>query len=425
MNIYYEMAIWVGMALLAALVSIRIAVPVALIEIVVGAIAANIPGIKEHVTETQFVTVLAGVGSIMLTFLAGAEIDPVSLRKHWKASVSIGVISFLLPFLGAFAVCDFALHWHRHAAEIGGVALSTTSVAVVYAVMVETGLNRQDIGKLILAACFITDLGTVLALGGLFASYGLLLVVFVVAAAAAMFVLPRLTRLLIAQVGHRVSEPEIKFILFVLLALGGLATQAGSEAVLPAYLSGLFLAGVFLSDRLVMDRMRSIAFALLTPFFFLHAGTLISAPALVSGAGVIALLLGVKLLTKGVGVWPMASAFGLPVRERTYTTLLMATGLTFGSIAALFGYTHHFISRDQYTELVTVVILSAFVPTIIAQQFFRPQLVDRDEEEALGAEDAGLIGRRAGAGSAAAHRAAPNAVTVTGPAAPEEAGSPA
>jgi len=256
---------------------------------------------------------------------------------------------------------------------------------------VETGLNRHDIGKLILAACFITDLGTVLALGGLFATYGWLLAVFVAVAAATLFGLPRLTRLLIARVGHRVSEPEIKFILFVLLALGGLATQAGSEAVLPAYLAGLFLAGVFLHDRIVMDRMRSIAFALLTPFFFLHAGTLISAPALVSGAGVIALLLLVKLTAKGVGVWPTASAFRVPLRERTYTTLLMATGLTFGSIAALYGYTHHFITRTQYTELVTVVILSAFVPTLIAQQFFRPNTVDVEEEEALGAEDMSLI----------------------------------
>jgi Kef-type K+ transport system membrane component KefB len=102
----------------------------------------------------------------MLTFLAGAEIDPVSLRRYWKASVSIGVVSFALPFLGVFAFCHYVLGWHLHSAEIGGIALSTTSVAVVYAVMVETGLNREDIGKLILAACFITDLGTVLALGG-------------------------------------------------------------------------------------------------------------------------------------------------------------------------------------------------------------------------------------------------------------------
>ena len=250
--------------------------------------------------------------------------------------------------------------------------------------MVETGLNRHDLGKLILAACFITDLGTVLALGGLFATYGWLLIVFIAVSAVTVLLLPRLLRLAITQFGHRVSEPEIKLLLVVLFGLGGLATQAGSEAVLPAYVAGLVVAGVFLHDRVLMDRLRSIAFALLTPFFFLRAGTLISAPALISGAGVIAILLLVKLAAKMIGVWPIAAAFKLPRRERTYTTLLMATGLTFGSIAALFGLTHGLINKTQYTELVTVVILSAFVPTLIAQQLFRPAVLDREEEEALG-----------------------------------------
>ena len=393
MNIYYVAAIWIGMALLASLVSIRLVIPVALVEILVGAFAGNIPGIKEHVGQTPYTTFLASIGSVLLTFLAGAEIDPVSLRKHWKASVSIGLVSFLLPFLGAFTFCYWVLKWHFHAAEIGGVALSTTSVAVVYAVMVETGLNRHDIGKLILAACFVTDLGTVLALGGLFAQFGWLLAVFAAVTVATLFVLPRLLRTLIKGVGHRVSEPEIKFLLLALLALGGLATAAGSEAVLPAYVAGLVVAGVFLHDRVVVDRLRAIAFALLTPFFFLRAGTLISAPALVSGAGVIALLLGVKLAAKFIGVWPAAGAFRLPKRERAYTTLLMATGLTFGSIAALFGLTHHLIDETQYTELVTVVILSAFVPTLIAQLFFRPVVVDVEAEEALGAEDISVVHR--------------------------------
>ncbi len=394
MNLYYVAAIWLGMAFLASMVSVRIALPVALVEIVVGALAGNIPGIKEHVQQTSYTTFLASIGSVLLTFLAGAEIDPVSLRKHWKASLSIGFVSFMLPFVGAFAVCRWGLDWHLHASEIGGVALSTTSVAVVYAVMVETGLNRQDIGKLILAACFVTDLGTVLALGGLFAQYGWLFVVFAVVTVVTLLGLPRLTRLIISWFGHRISEPEIKFLLVVLLALGGLATQAGSEAVLPAYMAGLVVAGVFLHDRVLMDRLRAISFALLTPFFFLRAGTLISAPVLVSGAGVIALLLGVKLVAKFVGVWPTATKFGLPNGERTYTTLLMATGLTFGSIAALFGLTHHFIDETQYTELVSVVILSAFVPTMIAQVFFKPVIIDSDEEEALGAEDVSLIHHR-------------------------------
>ncbi len=384
------------MALLASVISIRIAIPVALVEIVVGALAGNIPGIEQHISQPEFVTFLASTGSLVLTFLAGAEIDPVSLRGHWKASVSIGFVSFLLPFLAAFSFCLLVLGWTLHAAEIGGVALSTTSVAVVYAVMVETGLNRRDLGKLILAACFVTDLGTVLALGGLFASYDWLLIVFVAVSAITLVLLPRLVRLATARLGHRVSEPEVKLLLVILLALGGLATQAGSEAVLPAYVGGLVVAGVFLHDCVLMDRLRSIAFALLTPFFFLRAGTLITAPALISGAGVIGLLLLVKLAAKLAGVWPVATAFRLPRRERTYTTLLMATGLTFGSIAALFGFTHHLIDKTQYTELVTVVILSAFVPTLIAQQLFRPQLIDPDEEEALGEEDLSIIHRRPG-----------------------------
>jgi len=391
MNSYYVFAIWISMALLASVISVRFGVSVALVEILVGAVLGNIPGLKEHIQQTDVTTFLAGAGSLMLTFLAGAEIDPVSLRKHWKPSLAIGAVSFLLPFLGAFGFCKLVLDWPLHGAEIGGVALSTTSVAVVYAVMIETGLNREDLGKLILAACFVTDLGTVLALGGLFATYGLLLLVFVAVTVATLLVLPRTTRYVVDHTGHRVSEPEVKFLLVVLFALGGLATAAGSEAVLPAYLAGLVVAGAFMNDRVLMDRIRSIAFALLTPFFFLHAGLLISAPTLASGAGVIALLFGVKMAAKLLGVWPTASALRIPKRERTYMTLLMATGLTFGSISALFGLTHHLIDRTQYTELVTVVLLSALLPTLVAQQLFRPELpTERDELEALGEEDLSL-----------------------------------
>ncbi|MHB8510206.1 MAG: cation:proton antiporter [Candidatus Dormibacteria bacterium] len=391
MNPYTIAAVYMAMALAASLISIRVGISVALIEIVVGAVVGNIPGHEHFVLQTDFTNFLATLGSALLTFLAGAEIDPVSLRKHWKPSLGIGVISFLAPFLGAFAFALLVLRWNLHAAEIAGVALSTTSVAVVYAVMIDTGLNRTDLGKLILAACFVTDFGTVLALGGLFANFNGLLVVFIAVTAVVLYFLPRLTRLFIAQVGGSVSEPEIKLLFLVLLGLGGLASSAKSEAVLPAYLVGLVVAGVFLRDRVLVDRMRAIAFSLLTPFFFLRAGLLISVPALAAGAGVIALLFGVKMLAKLIAVWPTSAAFGQAPRERTYTTLLMATGLTFGSISALYGLTNHLINQAQYSELVTVVILSAFVPTLIAQQFFQPEAVTHEQAadmEASGVEDA-------------------------------------
>jgi Kef-type K+ transport system membrane component KefB len=367
-NVWFIASAWMAVALLASLISIRVGISVALIEIVLGVFAGNVL----HFQTNTWIDFLASFGSILLTFLAGTEIEPESFRKHLKPSLLIGGISFLLPFLGAMAFTLFVIHWNLHAAQIAGVALSTTSVAVVYAVMVETGLNKTELGKLILAACFVTDLGTVIALGALFANFNIWLLAFIAALFLVLWVVQPLTRWVIARYGGRVSELEVKFLFLVLFFLGGLATIANSEAVLPAYLIGLVIAGVFSHDKVLINRMRTIAFALLTPFFFIKAGTLVSLPALLAGLLLIIVLLGLKVTTKFIGVWPLAHAFQMTTREGTYTTLLMSTGLTFGSIAALFGLTHGFITQSQYTILVTVVIGSAVVPTLIAQKWFFP-----------------------------------------------------
>lgn len=367
-DVWFVAAAWIGMALVASVVSIRLGISVALIEIVVGVVGGNFLGFHTN----TWIDFLASFGSVLLTFLAGAEIDPESFRRHLKPSLVIGTIASLFPFLGAGAFAYFVSHWDLHAAEIAGIALSTTSVAVVYAVMVETGLNETDIGKLILAACFVNDLGTVLVLGVLFANFNVWLAVFATVTALVLWKLPTITRWVIANWGGRVSEPEVKFIFLVLALLGGLASMAKSEAVLPAYLVGLIVAGVFVHDKVLVHRMRAIAFTMLTPFFFIKAGTLVALPALVAGFGLIVLLLGIKMATKFVGVRPLTRVFGLTSRAGNYTTLLMSTGLTFGSISALFGLTNGIIDQTQYTILVTVVIGSAVVPTFIAQTWFLP-----------------------------------------------------
>jgi Kef-type K+ transport system membrane component KefB len=243
--------------------------------------------------------------------------------------------------------------------------------------MVETGLNRTDLGKLILAACFVTDFGTVLALGIIFANFNGWLALFVALTAIVLWYLPRLTRLLIATVGRRVSEPELKFVFLVLFLLGGLAQVAKSEAVLPAYLVGLVVAGVFVRDKVLIDRMRAIAFTILTPFYFIKAGLFVSASAVAGGAGLIVAFLVVKMVAKYVGIAPLTRAFRFTTRDGRYTTLLMSTGLTFGTISALFGLTNHIISQGQYTVLVTAVIGSAVVPTLIAQRYFAPDPLPR------------------------------------------------
>jgi Kef-type K+ transport system membrane component KefB len=373
-------SLWVGLALISAMVSIRLGISVALVEICVGVLAGNFL----HLAPNDWVSFLASMGSVLLTFLAGAEIDPDALRANMKESLLIGFFSFLGPALGAFAVAFWIFKWNLHGAEIAGVALSTTSVAVVYAVMIESGLNETELGKVILAACFVTDLGTVVALGLIFANYNLWLLLFVGAMVVVLWAMPRFTAWYFAQVGNRVSEPEIKFVLFILFLLGGLATLARSEAVLPAYLIGMVMARQFLRNRVLMHRMRAIAFSILTPFYFLKAGSYVSFKAIAVGVVVIAVFLLVKMFAKVSGVFPITLLFGFGGRRGVYTTLLMATGLTFGTISALFGLTHGYINQAQYTVLVTVVILSAVLPTLVAERFFRPDLQSEQEAEIAG-----------------------------------------
>ncbi len=369
-NIWFVAAIWMGLALVASLVSIWTGISVALIEIVVGVFAGNLFHLQAN---NEWIGFLAMLGSGVLTFLAGAEIDPRSLRENLRASALIGVISFAVPFALVWLFAQFVLGWSLHQAQIAGIALSTTSVAVVYAVLIEGGYSDTAMGKMILAACFITDFGTVLALGGLFANFNIWLVVFVAVMCVVLWFMPSWTKSIIDRLGaSRVSEPEVKFIFFILFFLGGLATAAKSEAVLPAYLVGLVVAGVFLRDKTLVHRMRSIAFAMFTPFYFIRAGLFVSLPALWPAITIVAGLLLLKMLTKVVGVWPLARMHFMSRHQAAYTTLLMATGLTFGTISALFGLQNKIIDQRQYTILVTVVILSAFVPTLFAQKFFQP-----------------------------------------------------
>ncbi|MFZ5791912.1 MAG: cation:proton antiporter [Pseudomonadota bacterium] len=368
-NVWLASALWLGLALLASILSIRIAISVALIEILVGALAGNLIGLE----ITPWVNFLAGFGAILLTFLAGAEIDSQVVRKHLWSSMSIGVVGFFAPYLGVLLYAHYLTGWAWPQAQIAGISLSTTSVAVVYAVMVETGFNKTEIGKIILAACFVNDLGTVLALGVIFAHFDLWLGFFGAVTAVALWLLPKFAPWFFGKVGRRVSEPETKFVALVLLGLGGLASIAGSEAVLPAYLVGMALAPAFLADPALPHRMRIVAFTILTPFYFLKAGSLVEFRAVIAAAGLIAVFLAIKMATKFIGILPLTRAFRFDGREGMYTTLLMSTGLTFGTISALFGLTNHIIDQRQYTILVTAVIGSAVVPTLIAQRWFQPR----------------------------------------------------
>src|SRR5499433_2378633 len=369
--------LWLSLALIAGLFSIWLRVSTALCEIVVGIVAQLIlsafVGSAVLRTDEGWVKFLAGIGAIVLTFLAGAELDPVVFRLKWKEAAAVGLASFLFPFLGCAAGAHYVLGWDVMPSWLAGVAMSTTSVAVVYAVMLEFGFNVTDYGKVVLAACFVTDLGTVLALGLIFAPFTIKTLIFVGVCIAVLVFLPWITAQFFRLYGGRPSELEAKYLLFLLFALGGLAGWADSEAVLPAYLVGMILAGSVGKDHILIRRLRTLCFGFLTPFYFIRAGSFVSVPDLIAAPAAFLLMLIVKLLTKIAGVYPVTRSFGSPHKEGVYTTLLMSTGLTFGTISSLFGLSHGIIDQAQYSALVAAVIGSAVVPTVIANAFYLPR----------------------------------------------------
>jgi Kef-type K+ transport system membrane component KefB len=359
-------AILVTVALLASMVSVELGVTVALIELTFGVIAGNVFDLQSQ----DWLTFVAAFASIVLTFLAGMEVDPAYMRRRLTASVGIGVVSFVGPFVVASAVAYLLLDWSGRASLIAGTALSTTSLAVVYAVLVERALTDTNIGKLLMSATFVTDLCTAIALSAIFIKPNLWFPIFLAVSLGLIIALPRIAPWFFGRYGDRVIEPEIKLVFACLLLLMVLADLANGHAVLPAFVLGLVMSQHYAEHREEQKRLRVVAFAFLTPFFFIKGGLNVSLAAVFSNLGLLAVLLGAKMLPKLGFIYPLARRADR--RHATFATLLMSTGLTFGTISSLYGLNAGIIDKTQFSLLVTVVVLSAVVPTAIAERWFLP-----------------------------------------------------
>jgi glutathione-regulated potassium-efflux system ancillary protein KefC len=376
LSIYFLAAFWFLAAVLSTILANRLKISMALMEIIVGAVigyaAFQLNFTQQLSLNADWLKFCTGVGAMMLTFLAGAELSPDVMKSKIKEVSVIGFIGFFAPFVGCSLIAYYLIGWGLQASLLCGIALSTTSMAVVYAVMLEYGFNKTEYGKGILGACFVNDLGTVICLGLIFAPFTYKTVTFIAVIITLIFVLPPITDYLIKHFAHKTAAIRAKWILFVLLSLGVLALWSDSEPVLPAYIIGMLLAKTMEKDGHFVRRLRTLTVGFLTPLYFLRAGALVSIPALVAAPVIFFLLFTGKVISKICGLYPAIRNFRDDKNEKWYYTLLMSTGLTFGTISALFGLSHNIISQAQYSYIVGAVIASAVIPTLIANKFFLP-----------------------------------------------------
>ncbi|VVB91738.1 Sodium/hydrogen exchanger family protein [uncultured archaeon] len=355
---------------ISSLISLRAGLSVAVIEILLGVIAGNL-----GVQPDDWMLYLASFGGILLTFLAGTEIDTKLMKERFKESFLIGVFSFLTPFTGVLLYTYYIAGWDLSASLVAGTALSETSLAVVYSVLVETNLSKTAIGKLIMATTFITNMGTAFVLSILFVKPTLYTVVFIAVSIIIIVLATRFSHNVFhnPELKNKVIEPEIKYIFMLLFIFMYFANLGNGQAVLPAFVLGLLMSGHFTETsetKVIRNRLRTVAYAVITPIFFIVAGLKVSLPLIASALGAFAAIFVIRQLTKFTGVYFFAKKY-IP-EGKIYTTLLMSTGLTFGLVAIMFGMQLGLINQVQYSVLTGVLISSAVIPTFIAQKWFMP-----------------------------------------------------
>jgi len=376
-QIWLIAALWLGLAVLAVFVAHLVRLPASVCEIAIGAVAPLIVGpwlgwglLSPTIPWIVF---LAGAGSLVLTFLAGTELDPTVLRATWREALLVGFVGCATPLLGVAAMAHFLLGWRPESCWVAGVALSTGSVSVVYTILLELGLSHTGLGQGLLASSYVSNLSSAVALAVILTPFTLRSAILLAACLAAGLLAPSVSSRVLGKLRSRAAQPDVRYLLFLLFGLGGLSVWAGSELVLPAYVMGMALSGLVGRNSGLIHNLRVMTFSILTPFYFLRAGTLVQIPALAAMPWLFAALLAAKLLAKLVGVLPALSVFSYSRKESVYCGLMLSTGLMLGTVIATSGLSRGLVDATQYSHIVAAVVLSAVVPVTIANVFFLPK----------------------------------------------------
>ncbi|MHC1680760.1 MAG: cation:proton antiporter [Methanomassiliicoccales archaeon] len=368
MNDLLALAFLMFLAVSAQLVASRFGLSAAIFEILLGLAVGQVFGIRS--SEIEWFSFLAILGGIGLTFLAGTEMEVERVRRQWKSSLPLALASFLSIFITVPLALYYLAGWSMDASLLAGVALSETSVAIVYVVLVEGGRARTDVGSVILAACFLTNLIASIALAVLFAPPGIEVLLLVLAVLLIMPLAYRYAGKVLDRFKSRPGEPEVKLVLLPLLLLAGLASVAGVAAVLPAYLLGFAMSRSLSERKEAWSKVRTVFLGFMVSLFFLAAGSNVSMEALLAGALIILALGFGRVLLKMVFVLPTVSASMR--KDRVYIALLMSTSLTFGMVFLQFGLDNGLIDTTQFSILVGTIIIGALAPTLAAQRWFDP-----------------------------------------------------
>jgi Kef-type K+ transport system membrane component KefB len=369
-----SLAVAVGLVIAAGL-SLELRISSAILEVSAGiALAALIPDVR----DLHWVEFMGHVGMLALMFTAGFEVNPSTVRRAWKGSLSVGALSLALPFAGVFLAAYYVVGFSAMESAIIGIGLSTTSLALVYHALKQDGALAGENGQRILAAATVVDvlsmLGIALVLGN--AGWGTLWLVLILG--TAMSGLPKLARWFFRRYQGSVVEAELRWVLVVVLAIGVVAENLGGiHPAAVAFAIGMAMSGVVEEQEKFESKLKGLVFGLFAPIFFFQAGTQLDMSALSpSVLGMAGGFLALAAILKFIGSAALARKF-LNV-SGPYIGILFNYRLSFGIVAAETGLRSGILSSDQYALILIAVVASSVLPALILRG---PRTAPEQEEE--------------------------------------------
>ena len=359
----YSAALIAIIVVIAGIVGIRSRISSAVLEAMAGILLGNFLGVKVE----PWLDFLGTFGGLMLILLAGAEVDLALLVKNARQSFTLGFMAFIVPFIGEILFLYTFTSWSFLAKMVTSLALTSTAIAVIYAMFLEAELLETGSCKLIISAVFINNIITLICVNLISHEFNIFTLIFFFAIIVTALGLPKLLEYIVNHYSKRSNELELRFIFAVMLGISFLADVGQMQAIFGAFLFGLVSANSIRSYENILPKIRSITFSLLSPLFFIKAGLLVSLPAIMQSAILIFSLLGVKIITKSIGTYYYNKKWmpDAPI----FSTILFSTGLTVGIVTAAFGRDFNFLDQSQFSIVTVTVILSAIIPAIIARRF--------------------------------------------------------
>ncbi|MDR3223170.1 MAG: cation:proton antiporter [Methanobrevibacter sp.] len=357
------------MILISALISIRLGITVAVIEVIFGILSGNLG----FLTPQSWMLYIATFGGVLITFLTGLEIDNSFMKDNFGKIFITGFLSFFIPFTLVSLFSYFIINWSLPVSLLAGTALSETSVSIVYSALVSKNLSNTNLGKALSGTTFITNIFTAICLSGLFIIPNVYTLLFYIIAILTSILAYKYSYLFLehTMLKDKIEEIELKYIFLILLILIFFADLGKSQAILPAFILGLLLSKYFKNYSIAYEskkRLKIVAFTFITPIFFIVAGTNVDIHLIIPGIAIFILLFVIRFIGKFLGVYFISKKY--LSSDELYFTMMVSTSLTFGLIATVFGLSSGLLNSQTYSILTGVLIIGAIIPTIIAEKIY-------------------------------------------------------